>query len=189
MRVEFVSDGQLFLHICVWMCDVGGLFICVYVFPHLYARERLFCPCVLMSVRQEIMCASLRERESVPRSCSAWVDEGGVFVHPDPSFRGSRVVVWNHFLPLWSIWEPEVWRKCEGQSPFPWAATGWNKKWSAWASYPMNALRGTSLILQICAPHPHRSPHHPQLNPPYTPPRNNKQSLRAPGASLMIGNN
>lgn len=149
MRVEFVSDGQLFLHICVWMCDVGGLFICVYVFAHLYARERLFCPCVLMSVRQEIMCASLRERESVPRSCSAWVDEGGGggFVHPDPSFRGSRVVVWNHFLPLWSIWEPEVWRKCEGQSPFAWAATGWNKKWSAWASYPMNALRGTSSVL------------------------------------------
>lgn len=86
MRVEFVSDGQLFLHICVWMCDVGGLFICVYVFAHLYARERLFCPCVLMSVRQEIMCASLRERESVPRSCSAWVDEGGYLYTLTPAF-------------------------------------------------------------------------------------------------------
>lgn len=88
MRVEFVSDGQLFLHICVWMCDVGGLFICVYVFAHLYALERLFCPCVLMSVRQEIMCASLRERESVPRSCSARVDEGGGICTPWPQLSG-----------------------------------------------------------------------------------------------------
>lgn len=91
MRVEFVSDGQLFLHICVWMCDVcswWGLFICVYVFAHLYARERLFCPCVLMSVRQEIMCASLRERESVPRSCSARVDEGGGICTPWPQLSG-----------------------------------------------------------------------------------------------------
>lgn len=86
MRVEFVSDGQLFLHICVWMCDIGGLFIWVYVFAHLYARERLFCPCVLMSVRQEIMCASLREQESVPRSCSAWVDEGGYLYTLTPAF-------------------------------------------------------------------------------------------------------
>lgn len=41
------------------------------VFAHFHAQECLFFPCVLMSVRQEIMRASLRELESVPRSCSA----------------------------------------------------------------------------------------------------------------------
>ncbi len=53
------------VELCSSMC------MCVCVCGHFYARGCLFCPCVLMSVRQEIMRASLRERESVPRSCSA----------------------------------------------------------------------------------------------------------------------
>lgn len=66
---------------CVCACVCVGIFVCalmqkcvhlcVCVCGHFYARGCLFCPCVLMSVRQEIMRASLRERESVPRSCSA----------------------------------------------------------------------------------------------------------------------
>lgn len=63
------------VRVCVrgCLCVHGSktVFIYVCVFVHFSARECLFSPRVLMSVRQEIMRASLREPESVPRSCSA----------------------------------------------------------------------------------------------------------------------
>lgn len=53
------------------------------------------------------MRASLREPESVPRSCGVWAERrgcrwGGGYVYTlTPAFWGSRLPVWNHFLPLW----------------------------------------------------------------------------------------
>lgn len=119
-------------------------------------------PHVLMSVRQEIMRASLREPESVPRSCVAWAKGrggGGLRVHPDPSFRGPICLSETiSFLrgPFESL---QCDSNVKGRGHLHAAATWWNRKYSD-RTTSLNVLAGVSFTLQSCVPHPHATPHH-----------------------------